>query len=161
MENIIYTPIGTIHSPFECVDGTPIQSTGAKGVKGTITIQERFAQGLKDLSDFSHIIILYHFHLSSGCAMLVKPFLDDHERGVFSTRAPRRPNPIGISVVRLTNVDGNTLFIEDVDVINNTPLLDIKPYVPDFDCKDVEKIGWLTKRSRGVTTARADRRFEE
>ncbi|MBS1113762.1 MAG: hypothetical protein H6Q92_1525, partial [Nitrospirae bacterium] len=104
MEEIKYQPIGIIHSPFKDIDGMPIQPTGAKGSAGTIDVNNEFREGLKDLEGFSHIILIYHFHKSQGCALSVKPFLDDNMRGVFSTRAPRRPNPIGISVVELEKV---------------------------------------------------------
>ena len=121
----------------------PIQSGGAKGTPGQINLDRRFAGGLKDLEEFSHIIILYHFHLSGGYCLSVKPFLDDEVHGVFATRAPRRPNQIGFSIVRLVSIEGNILNIEDVDVVDGTPLLDIKPYVPEFDSRHAEKIGWL------------------
>lgn len=156
---IKYTPIGTIHSPYETIEGMPIQPTGAKGVKGSLKIDEEYVEGLKDLDGFSHIIILYHFHRCEGFQLTVKPFLDKQERGLFSTRAPKRPNPIGLSIVKLLDVEGNTVKVEDIDVLDGTPLLDIKPYVPEFDHREVEMTGWLSKSAEKVTEKRSDERF--
>ena len=161
MKKIVYEPIGIIHSPFKDIKGMPIQPTGAKGIAGTIEIYPEFAEGLKDLEGFSHMILIYHFHLSEGYSLTVKPFLDEHSRGVFATRAPKRPNPIGISVVRLKNITGNILNIEDVDIIDCTPLLDIKPYVPEFDVQEIEKIGWLSQKAEKVHKFKSDERFQE
>ena len=116
--------------------------------------------GLKDLEGFSHVFLIYHFHLSEGYSLEVKPFLDDQDHGVFATRAPRRPNPIGISIVRLVRVDGPILYIEDVDVVDGTPLLDIKPYVPEFDVRPAERIGWFSGKAELVEQTRADERFK-
>jgi tRNA-Thr(GGU) m(6)t(6)A37 methyltransferase TsaA len=138
----------------------PIQSTGAQGIEGTVDVNPAFAAGLKDLEGFSHIILLYHFHCSRGPLLEVTPFLDTHTRGIFSTRAPRRPNPIGISIVRLTSIEGARLVIKDVDILDGTPLLDIKPYVPEFDHRDVEKIGWLAEGAPDAAHAKADDRFK-
>ncbi len=156
---IKYKPIGTIHSPYETIEGMPIQPTGAKGVKGSLKIDEEYLEGLKDLDGFSHIIILYHFHRCEGFQLTVKPFLDKQERGLFSTRAPKRPNPIGLSIVKLLDVEGNTVKVEDIDVLDGTPLLDIKPYVPEFDHREVEMTGWLSKSAEKVTEKRSDERF--
>ena len=160
MKKIIYKSIGIIHSPFKDTKGMPIQSEGAKGINGTIEIDPEYAAGLKDLEEFSHIILLYHFHLSKSCSLTVKPFLDKVMRGVFATRAPRRPNPIGVSVVKLLRVEGCTLHIEEVDVVDGTPLLDIKPYVPKFDVKQAKRIGWLSKTVNRVYKTKADDRFK-
>ncbi len=160
MNKIHYTPIGVIRSPFKMVEGMPIQPSGAKGIAGSVEIYEMFADGLKDLEGFSHIILIYHLHRSRGFKLHVKPFLDDQLRGVFATRAPRRPNAIGISVVRLLQVDRNILNIEDVDILDGTPLLDIKPYVPAFDERDVVKTGWVSSRVDSVAVVRSDERFK-
>src|SRR4030042_3066057 len=160
MKKIVYEPIGIIHSPFKDIKGMPIQPTGAKGIAGTIEIHPEFAEGLKDLEGFSHIILIYHFHLSKGYSLKVKPFMDENLRGVFATRAPKRPNPIGISVVRLRKIEGNILNIEDVDIVDGTPLLDIKPYVPEFDVQEVEKIGWLSQKANNVPKMKSDERFK-
>jgi tRNA-Thr(GGU) m(6)t(6)A37 methyltransferase TsaA len=152
-------PIGIIHTPFKTLEGMPIQPTGAAGIKGTIRLDSRFIPGLKDLRGFSHLVLVYHFHLSEGFRLRVKPFLDDRLRGVFATRAPRRPNPIGISVVRLLGVKGRTLRMENVDMVDGTPLLDIKPYVPEFDAVRAERTGWLSGRARKAGAVKADGRF--
>jgi tRNA-Thr(GGU) m(6)t(6)A37 methyltransferase TsaA len=160
MEEIICRPIGIIRSPYKETEGTPIQTTGAKGVGGTAEIVPECAEGLRDLEGFSHIILIYHFHLSRGYSLTVKPFLDDTPRGVFATRAPKRPNAIGISVVRLVKIEGATLYIEDVDIVDSTPLLDIKPYVPEFDAKEAERIGWLAGKAEKAAETDADKRFK-
>ncbi|MGA2625325.1 MAG: tRNA (N6-threonylcarbamoyladenosine(37)-N6)-methyltransferase TrmO [Bacteroidota bacterium] len=159
MNDIHYKPIGRIHSPFQNVEGMPIQASGAAGIAGTVELFPEYTDGLKDVEGFSHLILLYHFHLSNNYSLQVKPFLDERLHGVFSTRAPKRPNPIGLSVVRLVRVESNILHIEDVDIIDGSPLLDIKPYVPEFDIRKVEKIGWLEGKSDSAKTVRADGRF--
>ena len=159
MNHIQYQPIGTIHSPYDEPQNMPIQPVGALGVSGTVVIDPEFQEGLQDLSGFSHIILIYHFHLSKGYAMKVKPFLDDNLRGLFATRAPRRPNPIGISVVRLERIEANVLHIMNLDIVDGTPLLDIKPYVPDFTESEDVKIGWLSKKKIDAKRFRADDRF--
>jgi len=153
---IRYRPIGVIHSPFKILKGMPIQLPGARGVRGWVEVFEEFVPGLKDLDGFSHIILLYHFHRAQEAHLLVKPFMDDELRGVFATRAPNRPNPIGLSVVRLLRIEGNVLHVEDVDILDGTPLLDIKPYVPQFDHPEVERIGWLEKVVHKVAETKAN-----
>jgi len=155
--NII--PIGIIKTPFDDLKGMPIQPSGAADVTGTIVIDKEYEQGLSDLEGFSHIILLYHFHQSKGYNLMVKPFLDDQKRGLFSTRAPRRPNPIGLSIVKLIKREDNRLTIEGIDVLNGTPLLDIKPHVPGFDAKEVTAIGWLEKSHENATSLKSDDRF--
>jgi len=118
-------PIGIIHTPFTNLEGMPIQPAGASGVKGTVEVYEQYRPGLKDLDGFSHIILIYYFHGSSGFQLQVVPFLDSQPRGLFATRAPRRPNQIGISVVQLDRIENGILYIQNVDILNNTPLLDI------------------------------------
>jgi tRNA-Thr(GGU) m(6)t(6)A37 methyltransferase TsaA len=159
MSEIKYKAIGVIHSPFKDVEGMPIQPTGAKGVTGTVEVFAEYCAGLKDIGGFSHIILVYHFHLSKGYSLEVKPFMDEGTHGVFAMRAPARPNAIGISAVRLVEVKGCTLHIEDVDIVDGTPLLDIKPYVPDFDWRAAERIGWLSEKSHNVRQKRSDSRF--
>jgi len=157
--HIKYVPIGIIHSPFKKPEGMPIQPTGASGVAGTVEIFEEFQEGLKDLEGFSHITLLYHFHLSRGFIPPVVPFMDSEPRGLFATRAPKRPNPIGLSVVRLEKITGNILHIVNVDILDGTPLLDIKPYVPEFDAPGKVRTGWLEKASNTVKKKRSDNRF--
>jgi tRNA-Thr(GGU) m(6)t(6)A37 methyltransferase TsaA len=157
---IIYRPIGVIHSPFKEAKKMPIQPAAAKGIEGTIDINPEFKNGLKDLDGFSHIILLYHFHLSRGFSLAVIPFLDDKPRGVFATRAPRRPNLVGLSIVRLVAVEENRLYIRNVDIVDGTPLLDIKPYVPEFDDQKAERIGWLSDKIDKMREIKADERFK-
>lgn len=160
MEDIVYKPIGIIHSPFKEPKGVPIQPTAAKGVDGIVDVFPEYVEGLKDLEDFSHIILIYHFHLSKKFSLKVKPYMDNKLHGVFSTRAPSRPNPIGISIVRLIKIEKNTLYIRDVDIIDGTPLLDIKPYVPEFDVRKVDRIGWLEKNVKKLSISKDDGRFQ-
>jgi len=154
-----YTPIGTIHSPYEDLSGMPIQPTGARGVLGTIDIFPEYRDGLRDLDGFSRIILIFAFHKSTGYRLVVKPFLDDTPRGVFATRAPKRPNAIGLSIVRLTGMHECTLDIEDVDILDGTPLLDIKPYVPAFDAYPDAASGWLEPVVHNAESFRSDKRF--
>ena len=150
------------HHPFS-LQGTPWDAYTADrgcGIAGTIELDPEYEGGLKDLEGFSHIILIYHFHLSTGFSLMVKPFLDDMLRGLFSTRAPRRPNPIGLSIVRLVKVEGPTLHIENVDIVDGTPLLDIKPYVPELDGIKAERTGWLSGKAVKARKAKADERFK-
>ena len=160
MDQVVYVPIGIVRSPFKTAAGSPIQPVGAKGVRGQIDLREEFIAGVKDLEGFSHVILIYHFHLSKGFDLEVKPFLDNKSRGVFATRAPKRPNPIGISVVRLIRVEGRRLAIEDVDILDGTPLLDIKPYVPGFDSRENCEIGWFSGKIQDAEKYMADGRFK-
>jgi tRNA-Thr(GGU) m(6)t(6)A37 methyltransferase TsaA len=154
-----YRSIGIVHSPFNEIQGMPIQPSGASGVPGTVEVYPEYAEGLKDLGGFSHIILLYHFHEARESRLIVTPFMDSQPRGVFSTRAPNRPNPIGLSVVKLLRIEGPQLYIENVDILDGTPLLDIKPYVPEFDHYPADRAGWLEKASGMVHTKRSDDRF--
>jgi tRNA-Thr(GGU) m(6)t(6)A37 methyltransferase TsaA len=156
---IEYTPIGIIHTPFSEPEGMPIQPAGAVGVTGTVEVFKEFRDGLEDLDGFSHIVLLYHFHRSSGFALHVVPFLDSVTRGLFATRAPKRPNPIGLSVVRLVRIEDATLHIENVDMLDGTPLLDIKPYVPDIDEHANVRTGWLEHARRNIPGWKSDGRF--
>jgi tRNA-Thr(GGU) m(6)t(6)A37 methyltransferase TsaA len=156
---IVFKPIGIIHTPHESGDNIPIQPSAAKGVKGIVEIYIEYSAGLKDLDGFSHIILIYNFHLSKDYRMEVKPFLDENIHGVFATRAPKRPNQIGLSVVRLVKIENNMIHIENVDIINNTPLLDIKPYIPDFDYAEDVTLGWLQKSKHQFSIKKSDDRF--
>ena len=160
MSAIVYLPIGYIYTPFEEISGMPIQPASAKGIKGKIELVPEFINGIQDLDGFSHLILLYHFHLSENFELLVTPFLDTHVHGVFATRAPKRPNSIGLSVVKLTKIEENILYIEDIDVINKTPLIDIKPYIPDFDAPEQIKTGWYRKEKTDISKVRSDKRFK-
>ncbi len=151
--------IGLVHSPFKQAQGAPIQPTAAKDAKGTIEIKEQFAEGLSDLDGFSHIVVLFGFHLSKGYKLKVKPFLDKNLRGVFSTRAPKRPNQIGLSIVTLEKVQGPILHISGVDMIDGTPVFDIKPYLPMLNPDGDIKIGWLENVSQQFKHKKADDRM--
>ncbi len=159
MKEFKYKSIGVIHTPFKEAKGTPIQPTGAEGVEGTVEVDPEYCAGLKDIEGFSHLILLYHFHLTEGYSLEVRPYLDKATHGVFSTRIPGRPNPIGLSVVRLVNVEDCTLHIQDVDIVDGTPLLDIKPYVPAFDLRETDQIGWLSGKSEKVCHTKSDGRL--
>lgn len=152
-------PIGVIHTPFTRPENMPIQPAGGSGVKGTVEVFAAYRDGLRDLEGFSHIILLYCFHHSNDFRLLVKPFMDTQQRGVFATRAPRRPNPIGLSVVQLNQVEGGLLHIQNLDILDGTPLLDIKPYIPDFDAQTEIRTGWLEKARKTVASRTSDDRF--
>lgn len=156
---IEFQPIGTIHTPHKTLEGMPIQPAGAAGVQGQIEIREAYAPGLQDLEGFSHVVLIYFLHASKGYQLKVIPFLDDRHRGLFATRAPRRPNAIGLSVVKLIQVRPPWLMIENVDILDQTPLLDIKPYVPEFDRPESIRTGWLEDAARRAAQKRSDDRF--
>ncbi len=161
MNEIIFKPVGVIHSPFSEPKGTPIQPSAAENTEGSVKVFPEFAEGLKDIEGFSHIILIYYFHLSKKPSLLVTPFMDLHQHGVFATRASARPNPIGFSVVKLEKVEGNLLLVKDIDIIDGTPLLDIKPCVPEFDFSKVTKTGWLENTVRDIAETKDDGRFAE
>ena len=156
---ISYRPIGVIHSPFTDIGGMPIQPTGAFGMRGSVEVFLEFTEGLKDLDGFSHVILLYHFHRVQEVRLVVTPFMDTQPRGIFSTRAPKRPNPMGLSIVKLLGIEQNILHIENVDVLDGTPLLDIKPYVPEFDHHPADRVGWLEQAKGQVRRQKSDSRF--
>jgi tRNA (adenine37-N6)-methyltransferase len=158
-EMIEYRPIGVIHTPFRSLEGMPIQPAGAQSVRGDVDVFPDYVEGLRDLNGFSHVMLLYDFHQAAGPKLVVTPFMDSQARGVFATRAPTRPNPIGLSVVRLLKIQGCTLHVENVDILDGTPLLDIKPYVPEFDHHPADRVGWLEQAREAVQSKRADDRF--
>jgi tRNA-Thr(GGU) m(6)t(6)A37 methyltransferase TsaA len=159
MKEINFRPIGVIRTPFTKREGTPIQPPGGQDVHGMIELNPEFVEGLADLEGFSHIILLYHFNQATKTSLKVVPFLDSEPRGVFATRAPNRPNPIGLSVVRLEKIEGHTITISDVDILDGTPLLDIKPYIPDFDLQGTVRLGWIEGKSDQADSKKADNRF--
>ena len=158
--NIELKPIGVIHSPFKELEGMPIQPAGARGVKGTVDVFEEYCAGLKDLDGFSHIVLVYLFHRSQGFNLHVMPYMDTKMCGVFAIRAPRRPNAIGLSVVQLNMIQDGTLQIQNVDILDGTPLLDIKPYVPEFDAQVKVRTGWLENARGTVRHRKSDDRFK-
>ena len=151
--------IGIIHTPFQQAAGTPIQPAAAGQAEGRIEIFPEYQAALADLEGFERIWLLYWFDRVSGVQLQVKPFMDTHTRGLFSTRAPCRPNPIGISCVEVKKIEANNITVLGIDVLDRTPLLDIKPYVPQFDCFAVAKIGWL--QDKQVSGRTADQRFTQ
>lgn len=157
---IEYKQIGLIHSPFKEIIGTPIQPKAAEGIKGEVEVFKEYEDGLEGIEEFSYIILIYHLHLMKETKLRVKPYMGKNIVGVFATRAPSRPNPIGLSTVKLIKRNGNILFIENIDIIDNTPLLDIKPCVPSFDnyMKNA-KIGWLEKNIHKLEKTRDNGRF--
>ena len=154
-----YSPVGIVHSPHRDIAGMPIQPSGARGIRGTIEIRPAFVAGLRDLEKFSRLILIYAFHRCHDYTLEVIPFLDPRPHGVFSTRVPKRPNAIGLSIVRLIGIQGGVIEIEDVDSLDGTPLLDIKPYVPAFDAYCEEKAGWFDAVAHHAPTVRSDDRF--
>jgi tRNA-Thr(GGU) m(6)t(6)A37 methyltransferase TsaA len=148
MDNIVFAPIGVIRTPHKTRAEAPIQPRYAGDIEGQIVLHPELAEGLTDLDGFSHVMLIYHMHLCEGYDLMVKPFMDDHKHGLFATRAPRRPNPIGISVVRLDRIEGHTLFVRDADMVDGSPLLDIKPYVRPFDPEEDIRIGWLADKMK-------------
>jgi len=159
MHEIAMRPIGVVHSPWTSLQGMPIQPAGAGNAQGQLVLHPEYAAGLADLDGFSHAYLLYHFHQSQGFDLKVTPFLDDTPRGLFATRAPRRPNPMGLSIVRVLGVEGNIVHIADVDVLDGTPLLDIKPYMPAFDAFPEARAGWAEKSQAQARSTRSDSRF--
>jgi len=157
--SIVFKQIGTVRSPFTESKGTPIQPGAGKGVKGTVELKQEYVKGLKDLDGFSHIMLICQLNLCKDYSLEVIPYMDNSLRGVFATRAPSRPNPIGISVTRLIKIENNILHIEDLDLIDGTPLLDIKPYVPEMDTRDEVRFGWLENRIQKMGYTRDDGRF--
>lgn len=139
---IEFKPIGVIHSPYKTKKEMPIQAYTSKQI-GEVEVYKEYAEGLKDIEGFSHIIVLYLFHKSGEYSLHVKPFLDESSHGIFACRHPDRPNPIGVSTVRLLERKGNVLRVEGIDVLDGTPLIDIKPYIPKFDERKDAKVGWI------------------
>ena len=140
---IEYRPIGFVRSPHQTTSGTPIQPSRARGIEGTIEIDEEYAEGLSDLDGFSHIILICHLHKAAGFKLKVVPYLDTEPRGLFATRSPKRPNPIALSLVRLLSIEDRTLTIEGLDLVDGTPVLDIKPFVGELDDRHDVRTGWL------------------
>jgi len=151
--------IGTIHSPFKTLNDMPIQPKGAADTIGKLILDETFAEGLKDLEGFSHIYILYHFHKATRTELTVVPFMDTVPRGVFATRSPMRPSHIGMSVINIVSIEGNTVTVKGIDVLDGTPLLDIKPFIPQFDSTGDVRTGWMDKNEADVATKKSDGRF--
>jgi tRNA-Thr(GGU) m(6)t(6)A37 methyltransferase TsaA len=161
MKELKIHPIGVVHSPFTSPKGTPIQSAAGTDVRATVEIYPEYAEGLQDLEGFSHLILLYYFHLAKPYSLTVLPFMDSVTHGVFATRSPSRPNPIGLSIVHLVSRKENMLTIEEVDILDGTPLLDVKPYISDADLRQNTRKGWLENKAEQMHTTRDDSRFAE
>ena len=160
MPEITYRPIGIVHSPFINPEGTPIQSVAAKDIEAVIEIFPEYAEGLKDLDGFSHIYILFHLHLAGGKPLMVVPFLDTEPHGVFATRSPARPNSIGLSVVLLEKITGNRLYVKNIDILDGSPVLDIKPYISQVDIFETSKNGWFGDNIHKMDQQKDDGRFK-
>lgn len=161
MEDIVIKPIGIIHTPHTEIKNMPIQPIAAEGIKGYIELLPEYVEGLKDVAGFSHLTLVYHFHKINGYELLVTPFMDTVNRGIFATKAPKRPNAIGLSTVKLVGIEGNILHIEQVDMLDGTPLLDIKPFYPRYDNRENVKIGWLeNNKDLPLEKLRSDERFK-
>ena len=162
MTEIVFKPIGIIHTPHVTKENMPIQPLSAKGIKAKVVVNPEYADGLMDLEGFSHAILLYHLHESSGFDLHVKPFMDKVEHGIFATRAPRRPNAIGMSTVKVLGIEGNNILVEDVDILNVTPLIDIKPFFSKFDNRPDAVSGWLDENWHEKNkTLKSDDRFNK
>ena len=158
---ISYQPIGYLKTPFVTVSDMPIQPAGANCAEGVIELNPELVPGLFDLEGFSHLILIYHFHLIKGYKLYVVPFMDNKPHGIFATRAPTRPNPIGISTVKLKRIENNLSYIEGVDMVDGTPVLDIKPFFTKYDNHLDAKSGWLEgKRDIDITKIKSDNRFD-
>jgi tRNA-Thr(GGU) m(6)t(6)A37 methyltransferase TsaA len=161
MNSIIYSPIGIVHSPFLLPEGTPIHATAAKDTQAQIEIFHEYSDGLKDLEGFSHIIVLYHLHRAKFKSLHVIPFLDTEKHGIFATRSPGRPNTIGFSIVELEKIENDILFVKGIDILDGSPVLDIKPYITQFDVFETTKKGWIEKNSHKMEVQKDDGRFSK
>ena len=154
------TQIGIVHSPFVRAKGTPIQPFSAKGSEGRIEIFDPYLEGLRDLDGFQRIWVLFWCHRARRPKMTVIPYRDTVEHGLFATRAPARPNPIGLSTLRLLRISGNILYVAELDILHGSPVLDIKPYVAEYDSYPAQRCGWLDGEQVGKGVIVADDRFE-
>ncbi|MCF8374072.1 MAG: tRNA (N6-threonylcarbamoyladenosine(37)-N6)-methyltransferase TrmO [Bacteroidales bacterium] len=159
MDQICYKAIGIIESPFDHAINMPVQSLVAEDIRGKIVLDPKYVEGLKDIHQFSHVYVIYHFHLSRGFELVAKPFLDNNEHGIFAIRAPRRPNPIGISIVKIEKIVKNVIYFSGVDMVNGTPILDIKPFIPQFDIPNDASSGWMKLKNVELGSTKSDSRF--
>ena len=159
MEQVTFSPVGVVLSPHKSLAGMPVQPPAAVGCTGEIHLLPEFSEGLLDIEGFSHLMVFYHLHKSAGPLLSATPFLDTKPHGVFATRIPRRPNPLGFSVVRLLSREGAVLHISNVDILDGTPVLDIKPYVPEFDAYPAASSGWFAGKLGDISGKRSDERF--
>jgi tRNA-Thr(GGU) m(6)t(6)A37 methyltransferase TsaA len=158
---IIIEPIGVIHTPHEQIEGMPVQPAGAAGFTGKAVLKKEYVEGLTDLEGFSHATLIYHFHRTEGHLLTLVPFMDTKPHGVFATRSPKRPNHIGMSTVRILSIEGDTVTFDGADMLNGTPLIDVKPYYPKYDSPPDTKSGWLdTAAHAHCSQVRSDNRFK-
>ncbi|MCD4820426.1 MAG: tRNA (N6-threonylcarbamoyladenosine(37)-N6)-methyltransferase TrmO [Candidatus Cloacimonetes bacterium] len=158
---IIFHPIGVIHSPHKVISKTPIQPVFCSDIKGTVELDTEYADGLKNLQGFSHIYLFYYFHQSQKTCLCLKPYLSDQEHGIFATRAPHRPNKLGMSLVRLMEIKDTILHVKDIDILDGTPLFDIKPYIQRFDSRENTRSGWQDTIPDDVASVRGLRNSEQ
>lgn len=158
--DIHFKSIGVVHSPYKTVENMPVQTSASKDVEAEIEIFEQYKEGISDLEGFSHIYVIFFLNMVREPKLKVIPFLDTVERGIFATRSPARPNPVGLSLVELVSVNENILKIRGVDMLDGTPVIDIKPYVPDFEiCENVRK-GWFEGNTYKAEKILSDERFK-
>ncbi|PIF74582.1 tRNA-Thr(GGU) m(6)t(6)A37 methyltransferase TsaA [Variovorax sp. 54] len=160
IDPVVSRPIGIVRSRFTETSGMPIQTAGAPEETGSLEVFAEFASGLRDIEGFDYLILVTHLHRCAHERLEVVPFLDDATHGVFATRAPARPNRLGLSIVRLTAVEGSTLHFSGNDMLDGTPVLDIKPYVPRFDVRETERVGWFGARLDQLPRTRSDGRMD-
>ena len=160
-DKFIFHPIGVIHSPHKVMSKTPIQPVFCNDIEGTVVLDAEYVDGLKDLQGFSHIYLFYYFHQSQKICLRLKPYLSDQEHGIFATRAPHRPNKLGMSLVRLDRIKNNILYVRDLDILDGTPLLDIKPYIQRFDSRENTRSGWQDTISDDAASMRGLRHFKK
>ncbi|GIU41749.1 tRNA (N6-threonylcarbamoyladenosine(37)-N6)-methyltransferase TrmO [Shewanella algidipiscicola] len=155
---ITYSPIGYAKTPFKQIENVPVQGAGISQDIAELIINEEYVQGLDDLEEFSHIYVVFHIHKAAGYKLKVTPFLDDQPRGIFATRSPKRPNAIGLSIVEIVRIEANRIVVRGVDLLDATPILDIKPYIQSFDNIKQTKDGWY-EQGLDPLTVRSDKRF--
>jgi tRNA-Thr(GGU) m(6)t(6)A37 methyltransferase TsaA len=160
-EEIIFHSIGIIHSPHQKLSDIPIQPVFCNDIKGTVVVNPEFADGLIDLHEFSHIYLFYYFHQSQRTCLHVKPYLSDEEHGVFSTRAPHRPNKLGMSLVQLIGIEDNVLYVTGIDILDGTPLIDIKPYIQRYNSRKNARSGWQEAVSEETASIQGMRNYKK
>jgi len=159
-DKFVFQPIGFIHSPYKEISKTPIQPVFCNDIEGRVVLDIEYVGGLRGLEGFSHIYLFYYFHESKKVCLRLKPYLLDKEQGIFATRAPHRPNKLGMSLVRLVKIKGNVLHVKDIDILDGTPLLDIKPYIQRFDSRENVKSGWQDTIPDDIAFSRGVRKSE-
>ncbi|MEN8207667.1 MAG: tRNA (N6-threonylcarbamoyladenosine(37)-N6)-methyltransferase TrmO [Candidatus Fermentibacteria bacterium] len=156
----VFRPIGIIHSPHREVSKIPIQPVFCNDIDGRIVLETEYAEGLIGLEGFSHIYLFYYFHESREVCLRMKPYLSDQEQGIFASRAPHRPNKLGMSLVRLLNIEDNVIHVKDIDILNGTPLFDIKPFIQRFDSREIVRSGWQEAIPDDIAVSRGAREYD-